>query len=124
MVFGLALVLALIFGLASAALSATGGNFILGKGNSATTPTSLVSTLADAAKSAFIVANKSGGPALDLRVQAGKPPMKVNSSAKVTNLNVDTLDGKDFGGNDTLDGESGTDKCVKDATEKSVKSCP
>jgi hypothetical protein len=35
-VFGLALVLGLIFGVTSAALSATGGNFILGKCNGAT----------------------------------------------------------------------------------------
>ncbi len=37
MVFGLALVVGLIFGVASAALSATGGNFILGKANEPTT---------------------------------------------------------------------------------------
>ena len=97
---GLDVILALVFGVASTALSATGGNFILGKGNTATTPTSLVSTLADALKSALIVQNKSGGPALDLRVgNATTPannvaPMKVNSQKLVTNLNADKLDGK------------------------------
>lgn len=92
---GLVAILALLLGVATTALGATGGNFILGKGNAATTPTSLVSTLADAAKSALIVNNKSGGAALDIRVQAGKPPLKVNSSGKVANLNADKLDGKD-----------------------------
>ncbi len=103
MVFGLALVLALVFGAATTALSATGGNFILGKGNVATTPTNLVSTLADAAKSALIVQNKSGGAALDLRVgNAATPandvaPMNVNSTKNVANLNADLLDGRDSG---------------------------
>ncbi len=36
-----------------------------------------------------------GATALDLRVEAGKPPMKVNSAAKVANLNADKLDGRD-----------------------------
>ncbi len=101
MVFGLALVLALVIGAASTAWSATGGVFILGKGNAATTPTSLVSTLADAAKSALIVQNKSGGAALDLRVgNATTPandvaPMRVNSTKKVAKLNADRLDDRE-----------------------------
>lgn len=99
---GLAVILALVLGLATSALGATGQNFILGKvKNTAETPTGLVSTLADAAKSALIVTNKSGGPALDLRVgNAELPanvvaPMKVNSNRVVTNLNADRLDGLD-----------------------------
>jgi hypothetical protein len=96
MVFGLALVLALVVGVASTALSATGANFIFGRTtNTAETPTALVSTLADAAKSALIVTNRSGGPALELRVGYQVAPMKVNSNKVVTNLNADTLDGKD-----------------------------
>jgi hypothetical protein len=98
---GLAVILALVVGVATAALGATGGNFILGKANNtASTPTGLISTLADAAKSALIVQNKSGGPALDLRVgNASVPandvaPMKVNSQKVVANLNADRLDGK------------------------------
>jgi len=35
--------------------------------------------------------------ALDLRVEAGKPPMRVNSTTKVQNLNVDQVDGKSAG---------------------------
>jgi hypothetical protein len=98
---GLAVILAVVLGVATTALGATGGNFILGKANNtASTPTGLVSTLADAAKSALIVQNKSGGPALDLRVgNTSVPandvaPMKVNSQKVVTNLNADKLDGK------------------------------
>lgn len=104
---GIGVMLAVVFGVASAALAHSGVDaklFHLGHSNSATTPTSLVSTLADAAKSALIVTNKSGGPALDLRVtdpDTTNPalkdvaPMKVDSQAKVTNLNSDELDGKD-----------------------------
>ncbi len=101
MVLGLALVMALVIGAASAAWSATGGNFILGKGNAATTPTSLISTLADTAKSALIVQNKSGGAALDLKVgNAATPandvaPMKVNSTKKVAKLNADRIDDRE-----------------------------
>jgi len=43
-VFGLALVLGLIFGVTSAALSATRGNFILGKANGATTVSKLTAS--------------------------------------------------------------------------------
>lgn len=78
-VFGLALVLALILGVTSAAFGADTDPFRLGRQNLAESVSRLV---------------KSGaGPALDLQVDSG-PPLKVNSSAKVANLNVDRLDGK------------------------------
>jgi hypothetical protein len=80
-VFGLALVLALIFGVATTALGTDGNPFLLGKKNIA----SAVSTLV----------NEGPGPALHLVVQAGQPPLKVNSSAKVIGLNADEVDGKD-----------------------------
>jgi hypothetical protein len=99
---GLSVILAVVLGVATAAVGATNGNFILGRSNQAETPTSLISTLTDAAKSALIVNNKSGGAALDLRVDPDTTdpalkdvaPMKVNSQAKVANLNSDELDGK------------------------------
>ncbi len=102
---GLAVVLALLFGVATAALGTTGGTFILGKANNtAESPTGLVSTLVDASKSALIVTNTSGGPALDLRVgnpNADPPiapndvaPMKVNSNKVVAKLNADKIDGQ------------------------------
>jgi len=82
MVFGLALVMALVLGVASMALGANGDFFKVGRANLA---------------SAVSVLTKSGaGPALSLRVDSG-PALKVNSAAKVTNLNADKLDGKDFG---------------------------
>lgn len=95
-VFGLALILALMVGAASTAWSATGMNLILGKPNAAETPTSLVATLADAAKPALTVSNKSGGPALNLGVSSGKAPIQVNAAAGTAkNLSADELDGKD-----------------------------
>src|SRR5688572_16395544 len=98
---GLAVILALVLGAATAALGTTGGNFILGRSNTAENPTSLVSTLADPTKAAMIVNNKSGGSALDLRVgNATTPandvaPLRVNSDKVVTNLNADRLDGQE-----------------------------
>ena len=44
--FGLALVLALVFGVATTAIGATGGKFILGKANSATTVSKLTASIA------------------------------------------------------------------------------
>ena len=99
---GLAVILALVFGIASRALGANGGGFILGKAaNTATKVTGLVGKVATG--SALVVKNPSGGSALDLSV--GDPtadpstktvaPMKVNSQKVVTNLNADKLDGLD-----------------------------
>lgn len=77
---GLAVILALVVGVASTALGANGDFFKVGKTNFA----SAVSTL-----------SKSGaGPALSLKVDSGAP-LAVNSSNKVANLNADKLDGTD-----------------------------
>ncbi len=97
-VLGLALVLALVFGVATMALGADGQNFVLGSlNNAATKVTGLVGNVDGAA--ALRVTNPNTGTndtALDLRVQAGETPMRVNSAAKVANLNADKLDGRDF----------------------------
>ncbi len=77
---GLAVILALIFGVASTALGANGDFFKLGKKNVA----SAVSTLV----------KRGSGPALELQVGRGAP-LAVNSSSKVAKLNADQLDGKD-----------------------------
>jgi len=94
---GLALMLALVFGMASTAFGTNGGNFILGSlNNTATAITKLTGTVGGGP--ALRVSNPStatGSTALDLQVATGKAPMKVNSSAKVANLNADNLDGKD-----------------------------
>jgi hypothetical protein len=78
---GLSVILALVFGVATTAMGANGNPFLLGKKNVA----SAISTLV----------NKGPGPALNLVVGAGQPPLKVNSSAQVTNLNADKVDGSD-----------------------------
>lgn len=80
MVFGLALVLALVLGMATMAFGANGDFFKVGRSNLA----SAVSTL-----------TKSGaGPALSLRVDSGAP-LAVNSGTRVANLNADKVDGTD-----------------------------
>ncbi len=102
---GLAVLLALGVGAANSALAHTNVDnklFHLGHSNrvgTATTPgtpTALVSTLSDAVKSALVVQNKSGGPALSLGVLDGKAPLTVNAEAGTAkNLSADELDGMD-----------------------------
>jgi len=80
MVFGLALILALMVGAATAAFGANGDFFKVGRSNIA----SAVSTL-----------TKNGaGPALSLKVDSG-PPLAVDSTGKVAKLNADRLDNLD-----------------------------
>jgi hypothetical protein len=77
---GLSVILAVVMGVASMALAANGKPFLLGRTNVATAVSTLV--------------KKGAGPALDLRVGSG-PPLRVNSSAPVANLNADKVDGQD-----------------------------
>jgi hypothetical protein len=90
---GLAVILALIFGVVSRATAHTGsaGLFHLNHNN----PVSALSTLAgNLAGSVLKVDNNGAGPALSLEVGSGKAPLTVNSAAgKATNLNADKLDG-------------------------------
>ncbi len=79
---GLAVILAVLFGVASTAFAHAGyrGLFHLGHNNISAG----VSTL-----------TKQGpGPALRLAVKPGQRPMAVNSRARVMNLNADRLDGR------------------------------
>jgi hypothetical protein len=77
---GLAVILSLVVGAASAAFGANGDAFLLGRRN---------------AESAVSTLTKGGaGPALRLQVGSGAP-LAVNSSKQVTNLNADMVDGKD-----------------------------
>src|SRR5918993_4551898 len=96
-VVGVAIMLGLIFGVATSAFGANGGNFILGSlNNTATAITKLTGTVGGGP--ALQVSNPStatGSTALDLQVATGKAPMKVNRITKVANLNADLLDGKD-----------------------------
>ncbi len=78
---GLAVILALVFGVASTVSAHTGnkGFFHLGHKN--------------VSKAVSTLVKQGPGPALSLMVQSGQPPLKVNSSGKVANLNADRLDG-------------------------------
>jgi hypothetical protein len=96
MVFGLALVLALIFGVTGVALSATGGNFVLGKSNAATTLTRLTATVAGPALTLVNQSTDAAATALNINVASAKAPLRVNAAAgTATNLSADELDGKD-----------------------------
>jgi hypothetical protein len=86
---------ALVISLGGAGYSATGGNFILGQANSALTQTRLVTPLNGAA---FRVDNTSvaaGAAGMAIVTSVTRPPLTVNSSATVVNLNADKLDGLD-----------------------------
>jgi hypothetical protein len=69
---------ALFVALSGTAYAATGGTFLLGKSNTATSVTSLTN---------------SAGAALHLSSKAGTPPLTVNSAVQVPNLNASTVDG-------------------------------
>ena len=93
---GLAVTLALVVGLATAALAGTGvgATFDLGRLNTV----NRISQLAGSTNNAMLrVDNNNAGTnasALDLQVEPGLTPMKVNSSTQVTNLNADLVDGR------------------------------
>lgn len=97
---GLAVVLALVLGVGTAALAAVPGDpFKLGRMNYV----GQLTTVAGALDGAILRVDNDGyGPALDLRVgdtdtlpeNEPAPPMRVDSQARVANLNADELDGK------------------------------
>lgn len=92
---GLTVILALILGVASAALGANGKPLILGSAkNTASKATAMIGKVATG--SAFTVKNPSGGSALGLQVNADQAPLTVNPEAgTATNLSADELDGKE-----------------------------
>jgi hypothetical protein len=78
--------------------SGVGGEFNLGKVNTVNAITKLVGSVPGAS---LVIDNNSTDPAataLNLQVEPGKAPMKVNSQTKVANLNADALDGVDSTG--------------------------
>jgi hypothetical protein len=86
---------ALFLSMGGVGIAATGGNFILGVPNSATTRTTLTAPVDN---KALQITNTSAGAdatALGLNVAAGKPPLTVNSSTKVARLNADLFDNLD-----------------------------
>jgi hypothetical protein len=70
---------ALFFAMSGTAYAATGGDFLLGKSNTATAVTSLSNTK---------------GTALSLSSTATTPPLKVSNSVQVPGLNASELDGQ------------------------------
>lgn len=90
---GAVVTLALVLGVATVALGANGGNFILGQGNAATALTRLTGNVNGSTLQVVNNNAETNDTALDLRVQTGEEPMRVNSNDKVANLNADFLDG-------------------------------
>jgi hypothetical protein len=93
---GLALMLAVVFGVATTAMAAVPGDpFRLGRLNTIDKISQLVGSVDNAMLR--IDNNNSGdnATALDLQVEPDNPPMRVNSVEKVVNLNADGLDGID-----------------------------
>ena len=90
---GLAVILALTVGVAGAAFGANGAQFILGQTNTVNTITKLVGSVVGPSLQIDNNSTNAAAAALDLQVEAGKAPMKVNSSALVANLNADQVDG-------------------------------
>jgi len=73
-------VVALVLGGVGGATAATGGSFLLGKGNAAGQTTTLTNT--------------GAGPALSLKTKSSTtPPLAVSNTTRVPNLNADLLDG-------------------------------
>jgi hypothetical protein len=98
-VVGLAVILALTVGLATTALAGTGvgARFQLGQTNTVNAITKLVGSVAGPSLQIDNNSTNANATALNLQVEAGKAPMKVNSETKVANLNADKLDGLDSG---------------------------
>jgi hypothetical protein len=96
-VVGLAIMLAMMFGVASAAFGANGGSFILGQLNKATSMTRLTANVAG--DPALQVTNNNpaaGSRALHLNAFSGRAPLTVNETAgRATNLNADKVDGSE-----------------------------
>ena len=98
MVFGLALVMALILGVATTALAGTGvgARFQLGKLNTVDAVTKLAGSVASPSLQIDNNSTNASATALNLQVEPGKPPLTVDSAAgKATNLDADRLDGRD-----------------------------
>jgi hypothetical protein len=93
---GFSVILGLVFGVATTALSATGGTFILGKANGADRVSKLTASIAGPALTLVNQSTEAAATALNINVASGQPPLKVNAAAgTATNLSADELDGKD-----------------------------
>jgi hypothetical protein len=86
-------VLGLVIAFGGAGYSATGGNFILGQTNNATSQTRLVAPFAGATLRVDNSSNADGASGMKIVTDSTRPPLDVSSSVKVANLNADRLDG-------------------------------
>lgn len=95
-VMGLAVVLAVVLGVASVALAGTGvgATFNLGNLNTVNKISRLVGSTDNAMLRVDNNSADTNATALDLQVEPGLTPMKVNSSTQVSNLNADLVDGR------------------------------
>jgi len=93
---GLGVVCALTLTATTAALAGTGvgGVFNLGDKNDVSATTTLTGRVAGSQLQVNNASAGSGATGIGIRVAAGKPPLIVNSSAEVTNLNAGKLDGQ------------------------------
>src|SRR5262245_47552441 len=84
---------ALFVALSGAGMAATGGNFILGKQNSADQQSLLSSGVTGGPT--LRVTNSGGRPAARFDANANVAPLVVSNATKVESLNADLLDGFD-----------------------------
>jgi hypothetical protein len=96
-IVGLAIMLALVFGVATTALAGTGigATFNLGKTNTVNAVSKLVGSVVGPSLQIDNNSAEFGATALRLEVEPGRPPMTVSSETKVVNLNADRLDDRE-----------------------------
>jgi hypothetical protein len=88
--------LALFVALGGVGVAATGGNFLLGQPNTASSQTALTAGINSKAMAITNTNTGASAGALALNVAAGKPPLVASAGAgKATNLNADKVDGVD-----------------------------
>jgi hypothetical protein len=92
-------IVAVVLGVATMAFASRGDPWILGQNNSSTAITTLAGSGGVDGPMLQLTNNDSGSDdtALDLNVQSNEPPMDVNSTTKVSQLNADRLDGLSSG---------------------------
>jgi hypothetical protein len=88
-------IIALVIALGGAGYSATGGNFILGVNNAASTRTLLATNINGRTLQLSNSNTGTSATPLALLAAAGRPPFYVNSATRVPLLNADRLDGLD-----------------------------
>src|SRR5829696_3943239 len=135
---GLAVILAVVLGGATAALAGTGvgATFNLGKTNTVNRLSQLVGSTDNAMLRLDNNNAGTGATALNLQVEPGHAPMSVNSSTQVAGLNADQVDGKsasqfmasstymrEFNPNGTFPNQGGPGTALGDGTRIISQSC-